>query len=155
MGNRAVITWSKDKDVKTSNDIGIYLHWNGGRDSVEAFLDYCNIKGYRKPDEDNYGYARLVQTIANFFGGDGLSIGIDHCCNLDCENWDNGVYVCEGWNIVGRQYYEGEEQSGYDRLEMLLEINAAQPGGVATSKDKIISWVMQNRKGGAQYEKTN
>ena len=30
MGNRAVIT-----DIEKK--VGIYLHWNGGRDSVEAF----------------------------------------------------------------------------------------------------------------------
>ena len=33
MGNRAVITTRKDL-----KDIGVYLHWNGGRDSVEGFL---------------------------------------------------------------------------------------------------------------------
>ena len=37
MGNRAVIT-------TRSKDIGVYLHWNGGRDSVEAFLKYCELK---------------------------------------------------------------------------------------------------------------
>ena len=31
MGNRAVITTRKDL-----KDIGVYLHWNGGRDSVET-----------------------------------------------------------------------------------------------------------------------
>ena len=39
MGNRAVITTENKK-------IGIYLHWNGGRDSVEAFLKYCELKNY-------------------------------------------------------------------------------------------------------------
>lgn len=32
MGNRAIITTKK-------RDLGVYLHWNGGRDSVGAFLD--------------------------------------------------------------------------------------------------------------------
>lgn len=41
MGNRAVITTSKAPDVSGAKDLGIYLHWNGGRDSVEAFLKYC------------------------------------------------------------------------------------------------------------------
>lgn len=40
MGNRAVITTSKSKDVKNSKDIGVYLHYNGGRDSVKAFLKH-------------------------------------------------------------------------------------------------------------------
>lgn len=34
MGNRAVITTRKDL-----KDIGVYLHWNGGRDSVERNLE--------------------------------------------------------------------------------------------------------------------
>ena len=37
MGNRAVITTKENMD---NNGIGIYLHWNGGRDSVRAFLKY-------------------------------------------------------------------------------------------------------------------
>lgn len=69
MGNRAVITASKDKDIQNSNDIGVYLHWNGGRDSVEAFLTYCKLRKFRAPDKDNYGWARLCQVISNFFGG--------------------------------------------------------------------------------------
>ena len=88
MGNRAVITTSKSLDVARSTDIGVYLHWNGGRDSVEAFLKYCKLKGYRSPETDCYGWARFCQVIGNFFGG-GLSLGIDKCCNLDCDNYDN------------------------------------------------------------------
>ena len=36
MGHSAVITTRNDL-----KDIGVYLHWNGGRDSVEGFLSYC------------------------------------------------------------------------------------------------------------------
>ena len=128
MGNRAVITASKAKNVAESNDIGVYLHWNGGRDSVEAFLKYCELKGYRSPDTDCYGWARLCQVIGNFFGGE-LSIGIDRCCCLDCDNRDNGVYIIKGWEIVGREYFEGEEQRYHDLLEMLEEIDDKQPEG--------------------------
>jgi hypothetical protein len=126
MGNRAVITCSTMDNVAASNDIGVYLHWNGGRDSVEAFLKYCKLKGYRKPEQDNYGWARLCQVISNFFGGE-LSIGIDRCCNLDCDNYNNGTYIIKGWEIVDRKYFEGREQDNYDLAEMLLKINEAQP----------------------------
>lgn len=126
MGNRAVITASKSRDVAKSNDIGIYLHWNGGRDSVEAFLKYCELKRYRSPSEDNYGWARLCQVIANYFGGE-TGVGIDNCCHLDCDNGNNGVYIIEGWKIVGRQYHDGLEQNAYDLYEMLLKIDKAQP----------------------------
>ena len=42
MGNRAVITTRKDL-----KDIGIYLHWNGGRDSVEGFLPRLSFPSSR------------------------------------------------------------------------------------------------------------
>lgn len=126
MGNRAVITASTAVSVKDSNDIGIYLHWNGGRDSVEAFLEYCKRRGFRSPDQDNYGWARLCQVISNFFGGSD-SIGIDRCCNLDCENGDNGVYIIKNWEIVARKYHRGYEQDAYNREEMIREIDECQP----------------------------
>ena len=126
MGNRAVITTSMAADVCSSSDIGVYLHWNGGRDSVEAFLEYCKRRGFRPPEEDGYGWARLCQVICNFFGGD-LSVGIDHCRNLDCDNWDNGTYIIHDWKIVGRLYFSSEEQRSYDLEEMIREIDACQP----------------------------
>lgn len=136
MGNRAVITASKSKDVKNSNDIGVYLHWNGGRDSVEAFLTYCELKGYRSPSSDNYGWARLCQVIGNWLGGD-TSVGIDNCCHLDCDNWDNGVYIIEGWKIVDRQYFEGAEQHSYKLLEMLISIDSEQPKKEQLGEERI------------------
>ena len=119
MGNRAVIT-TKDKKI------GVYLHWNGGRDSVEAFLKYCELKGYRAPESDCYGWARLCQVIGNFFGGS-LSIGIDQYDRLDKDNGDNGVYVIENWKIVDRLFIDWPEQNEYDLVEMLKSINARQP----------------------------
>lgn len=123
MGNRAVITTRENFE---NNGVGVYLHWNGGRDSVEAFLEYCERKDYRPPTSDCYGWARLCQVIGNFFGGT-TSIGIDKVNNLDCDNWDNGVYIIEGWEIVGREYFDREEQDVYDRYEMLKEIDRCQP----------------------------
>ena len=123
MGNRAVITTRKNYE---NNGIGIYLHWNGGRDSVEAFLKYCEIRGFRAPDEDCYGWARMAQVIGNFFGGT-LSIGIDTVNNLDCDNWDNGVYFIKGWKITGRACFTGKEQRGYDLREFLEAIDEKQP----------------------------
>lgn len=125
MGNRAVIS-TEDKQI------GVYLHWNGGRDSVEAFLAYCKLKGYRPPEQDSYGWARLCQVIGNFFGGTN-SLGIDKFEKLDYDNWDNGTYIIKNWEIVDRQYihsdddYEFEEQQEYDLREMLLDINDHQP----------------------------
>ena len=126
MGNRAVITTNKEL-----NDTGIYLHWNGGRDSVEAFLAYCDLKHYRKPEHDSYGYAMLINVITNFFG-DGLSCGVGNCQHLDCDNYDNGVYIIKDWRIVDRLYahgeqYENGEQCENDFMIMLNEIDSKQP----------------------------
>lgn len=130
MGNRAVITACKDKEPLTSNDIGVYLHWCGGRDSVEALLAYCEAKGYRSPDTDNYGWARLCQVIGNTLGG-GLSLGIGCCCDLDCDNYDNGTYIIGGWTVIDRKYFDGVEQGSdetvSDVYERLIEINDSQP----------------------------
>jgi hypothetical protein len=136
MGNRAVITTSKAADVAESTDLGLYLHWNGGRDSVEAFLTYCKIHGFRSPDFDPYGWAYLAGVITNYFG-DGLSVGIDQCCHLDCENWDNGVYIIEGWDIVGRQYFEGAEQSQYDLPGMVQYIDERMPAHMQLGAARI------------------
>lgn len=123
MGNRAVITTRENFD---NNGVGVYLHWNGGRDSVNAFLTYCAIKGYRAPEKDCYGWARLCQVIGNYFGGE-LSLGIDVVKHLDCDNWDNGTYIIENWQIVDREYFDKGEQSNYDLREMLKDINESQP----------------------------
>lgn len=85
---------------------------------------------------DNYGWARLCQVIGNFFGGES-SVGIDTISNLDCDNFDNGTYIIDGWNIVGREYFYGEEQDIYDLYEMLCEIDQCQPQSEQIGADKI------------------
>ena len=120
MGNRAVITSVK-------KDLGVYVHWNGGPDSVVAFLDYCSLRGFRPPESDTYGYARLCQVLGNYFGADGLSVGIEsYTTDKRMDPGDNGIYVTEGWAIVdhigGYDYSKGYGQ-GYGHDEMLRDID--------------------------------
>lgn len=138
MGNRAVIT-TQDKQL------GVYLHWNGGRDSVEAFLLYCKLKGYRAPENDCYGWARLCQVIGNFFGGK-LCLGIDRYDRLDTDNGDNGVYIIKDWEIIGREYYEGVEQNSRDLLDMLIAINGSQPKSEQFSEDVLLKEAVNKSK---------
>ena len=130
MGNRAVIT-TKDRII------GIYLHWNGGRDSVEGFLTFCKLAKYRPPEKDSYGWAYLCGVITNFFGKEGLSVGIDILKNLDCNNGDNGVYIIENWEIVGRAYSPNGEQYEYSLLEVLTYINSKMPEHMKLPEDVI------------------
>lgn len=133
MGNRAVIT---TEDNFNHNGIGIYLHWNGGRDSIEAFLEYCKMQHFRCPEDDCYGWARLTEVISNFFEG-GLSVGIDLLENLDCDNGDNGVYIIKNWEIVKRRYFKGKEQKVYPLQEMLEAIDEKQPWHMQIGKHNI------------------
>lgn len=123
MGNRAVITTKENWDY---DGVGLYLHWNGGRDSVEAFLKYCELKGYRKPTDDSYGWAYLCGVITNYFG-DGLSCGIDVLHNLDYDNGDNGMYIIDGWEIVDRVHFSGIEQDGHALVDMVRLIDESMP----------------------------
>jgi len=126
MGNRAFV-------VPEGKTTGVYLHWNGGRDSVEAFLEYCKLRSFRNfggKHADGYGLARFTQIVANFFGGD-LSIGIEQDIkDSDADVCDNGIYYVggeSGWDIVRRVPEDICEQDAYDRIEMLIAIDKAQP----------------------------
>lgn len=94
MGNRAVVTVEGSK-------VGVYLHWNGGPESVTAFLRAAKALKVRDPlDDSSYFYARFVQIVANFFGGT-TSVGLDALDTLDTDNGDNGVYtVGKGFEIT-------------------------------------------------------
>ena len=139
MGNRAIIT---TKEGYQNNGAGIYLHWNGGRDSVEGFLLYAKLQGCRGGD---YGLARMTQYIGNWFGGT-LSLGIvpAQCGAGD----DNGVYIIDDdFNIIDRKEIgEGfTEQQEYDIYEVVESINEAQPKGVQIEGRLLHQMLMMER----------
>ena len=98
MGNRCVITTAPFD----ATNVGIYLHWNGGIESVEAFCAAAKELGYRDPTKDCYGTARLTGLISLYFDITGeTSLGVDKCENLDMDG-DNGTWLLgPGWKIVG------------------------------------------------------
>lgn len=154
MGNRALI-------VTRACDMGIYLHWNGGRDSVSAFLKYCELQGYRWPEEDNYGWARLCQVIANFFDGC-MCVGIfplegGPAKVSEYSPGDNGIYVIEKWQIVDRIDAPEEEQDVWTMRGMLKMIDESQPVKQRLSEDAwekvrkeippVTKWVIYDEDG--------
>lgn len=124
MGNRAIV-----KPV--NKNVGVYLHWNGGVESVSAFLKYCELKQFRDfggKYADGYGLARFCQVVGNFFGG-GLSIGIetDVTESEEMAEWmDNGIYVIDGWDIV-RRIGAPDDKTVKPDVGMLLSIDSCQP----------------------------
>ena len=139
MGNRAIIKHEK-------SNIGVYLHWNGGIDSVEAFLEYCKLRGFRD-FYDGYGIARFCQVVGNWFGGD-LSIGVCECTattDAEAEEYclDNGVYVINSkWEIVQR-LDANFHREGYDRIEFLIDLDNKQP-----EKDRLGEETIRKMKQG-------
>ena len=122
MGNRAVIAFTEN-GKKNKNSAGIYLHWNGGRDSVEGFLQTAKDYGIRS---GSYGLARLTQIICNSFPGT-LSVGVATLDKLDCDNYDNGVYwVDNNFDIVDREYLPKRatwsEQQQYPLAEFVKDV---------------------------------
>lgn len=144
MGNRAVITASKKGKHINPNEIGVYLHWHGGEEWVEAFLTYCRIRRYRLPENDNYGWACLVRVIGNTISEDGLSVGIDRCANLDCKNGDNGVYFIKGWKIVDREFASPRKIDRTNMLWRLLCIDHAQPAWERIGDENLQDWLYAN-----------
>lgn len=67
----------------------------------------------------------------------GLSIGIDKCSHLNCDNYDNGTYIIDGWDIVDREYFNENDQYNYDLYEMLCDIDDAQPTRERLGANKI------------------
>lgn len=104
MGNRAVIGFE-------NTETAIYVHWNGGLESVLAFLKAAKDLGIRNCAYDApYCIARTTQMIANFFG-DTTSIGVAPL--KDFEDWalDNGIFIVNGeWEIIERKNAHGHEK---------------------------------------------
>ena len=130
MGNRAVITFDKKP---TPNSLGIYLHWNGGPESVLAFLEAANQLNVRIGD-DGYEFARVVQIIANYFGGT-TSIGVGQLKTLDCDNGNNGLFIVSraDGKISIRQSKHGDTLGRVLNIEKIKEHPYWKPAEGSTS----------------------
>lgn len=109
MGNRATLKFQDE-----ANQPNIYLHWNGGRASVQAFLNVAKAMELRA---DSYGVARMCQIIGNFFGGN-LSLG---CSNNFGDYSDNGIYLIKNFEIVGREKFDGEEEIDEEKTKSITD----------------------------------
>lgn len=93
MGNRAVIVSADTTKENANQKIGIYVHWAGDIENIENALDKAKELGIRNVEDDNqYFWARFCQIFANMLPSYDSGIGIDIVSNLDCHNYDNGVY---------------------------------------------------------------
>ena len=119
MGNRAVITFGQDY-----NSPCIYLHWNGGRASIEGFLQAARGLGIRLNGNQRQTMDALASIIARpFFGNDvGLSVYREEYCRADRDNGDNGVYLLNGdMTIGGRLFARNGEEVNHEKTHAIYE----------------------------------
>lgn len=126
MGNRAVITFATDAQAPC-----IYLHWNGGRASVEAFLQAGRDLGLRHadtPEEKRATLDALANIIApSFFGCDvGFTVYRELYGETDTDNGDNGVYLLNvDMTVRGRLFTENCSPRPYQE-----EVNLEKTAGI-------------------------
>lgn len=139
MGNRTIITTMERK-------IQVYVHWNGGKASIKAFLDYCNAQKYRFPEADDYGWARLCQVIGNFFGST-TSVGVGLYTDGSEADCDNGTYIIEKWKIVGRENAPSQEEWYLEKYAgVMREVNAMMPEKDRLSSEELEKVIEQGWK---------
>lgn len=119
MGNRATVVFTDEPEKKIGP--AVYLHWNGGPESVYIFLDELQRRKCGSQDV-SYVTARFIHVVCDFFDADAVgstSVGVHngpksitkrHIKAVNYRN-DNGVYVVcftkEGWRV--RRFFGGAE----------------------------------------------
>lgn len=104
MGNRSHVIFHDQHGYSPA----VYLHWNGGPESVYAFLDELRVRGGWH--DSRYACARFTQLVGELFDGDGqgfLSLGVTNGPKSDSvdaltpyDHGDNGVFLV-AWNGDG------------------------------------------------------
>lgn len=137
MGNRGNVIFTAGERVSPC----VYLHWNGGPESVYRFLDELDVREVRC--DADYEAARFVQVVGEFFMPDQLSLGIvggprggitlESVHGVYTDPSDNGFYVVDRTREprVVRRFVTGPLESGtyglreLDAEEVELERKAA------------------------------
>lgn len=129
MGNRAVITFSQHKTAPC-----IYLHWNGGRASVEAFIKAAKHLGLhvcKNEYEEHKVMDLLAEMIATHFFETkvGMTVYREQYSRADTSNSDNGVYVLDSKLNIHKRIKNGcmEEINTSKTLEIFENIVQRAP----------------------------
>ena len=149
MGNRAAVIFQEEDEISPI----VYLHWNGGPESVYQFVEELNRRCVRC--DAAYECARFIHIIGDFMDQDkagSLSLGVSQAPKAiaadDAEMvvWmgaagDNGVYVINrgaGWV---RRFHDGKEAPAEDVTKELKEAKESdywtKKGGFATLFKKL------------------
>ena len=129
MGNRAVITFNT-----ADNAPAIYLHWNGGRASVQGFIDAARALGLRHaPTAAAQAEAldQLAELLARhyFRCNVGMTVYRQQYGASDRDNGDNGTYLLgRDLSIIKRFYKPGPDEINPAKTAAIAEcITASAP----------------------------
>lgn len=129
MGNRAVITFNT-----ANNAPAIYLHWNGGRASVQGFIDAARALGLRHAPTaaaQTKALDQLAELMARYFFrcNVGMTVYRMHYAGTDRDNGDNGVYLLNrDLSIIERLYKAGPDETNPAKTAAIVEqITATAP----------------------------
>jgi hypothetical protein len=113
MGNRAVIAFGST--AKTAP--AIYVHWNGGHASIEAFLRAAHALSIR--GTDTRARNLVADAIRSFLQ---TSTYTGTYGQLDANNGDNGVYVVNSdLAIIKRVYKRGPEEIDAEKTRSIFD----------------------------------
>lgn len=137
MGNRAVI-------ILDDANVGVYLHYYGGPESVLGFLAAAKELGLQCSG-DSYDVAAFVRLVHGF--RDNVSVGVLAIAKPeDADHGDNGCYHIAGdWTIARREFVDPK---AWTRPEQLDAQSLAQMNSVKARA--IRAW-----KAVAEVHKTN
>lgn len=122
MGNRAVITFST-----YTNAPAIYLHWNGGRASVEGFLTAARQLGLRHAPTakaKTEALDQLADLIARYFFRCpvGQTVYRLHYAGSDRDNGDNGTYLIgDDLTIIDRLFKPRADEINQAKTAAIVE----------------------------------
>ncbi|MDQ3802501.1 MAG: hypothetical protein M3416_01400 [Acidobacteriota bacterium] len=125
MGNRATVVFT---DGKGNFSPAVYLHWNGGPESIYGFLEELARRDVRADQE--YECARFIQLVGEFFDQDeqcGLSLGVvngprsdavSDLNHIQTDHGNNGLYLVDrtGPHLKVRRFTEerrGKDEWGF------------------------------------------
>jgi len=138
MGNRAFIQFGTGtgKENPKQTGVGVYMHWNGGRDTIDPLLKVARELKKESSKAANINVGKDIDNFVFLARSRGFSPEItpykpDPKLGYD-ESWigigDNGLYEVHDLKIVNRRTYKGEkvvEQKVHDPKEMAQSIRSS------------------------------
>jgi len=122
MGNRAVITFATH-----TNAPAIYLHWNGGRASIEGFLSAARQLGLRHAptaQAQTEALDQLAEMLARFYFrcNVGMTVYRLHYAGSDRDNGDNGTSLQgKDLTIIERLFKPRADEINHAKTAAIIE----------------------------------